>query len=197
MSTSDTPAQQAVRRDFERVSEQLGRIPLRKEYAEHGDYDPLEFATAFANGTSYNAAVQNLGYAPKHPNAGRDPVSTDSVRRDFERVVETLGHVPTSKEYNEHGNYTAPTVSNKFADGSSYNDAVRALGYTPANSKRGITPAELRCDFERVVEHLGKVPSSPEYKTHGAYSPSTLVNKLTDDGRYRDAVLALGYAPDY
>ncbi len=190
-STESADAQQLLKQDFERVREKLGQIPLRKEYKEYGNYSPKTFAKRLTDTTSFNKAVQFLGYIPRHPGGGRPAADDETFQQDFDRVVQKLGHVPSSREYNEHGEYTATALYKRFTDGGSYNKAVRALGYEPPNSKRGITVEDIKQDFEHVVDTLGHIPSSPEYREHGTYTSSTLTRKVPDAETYSEAVQIL------
>jgi len=130
--------------------------------------------------------------------------SPEDVRRDFERVVESLGRVPDAPEYNEHGAYSAMDLARHFADSLpiSYDDAVHNLGYTISDESRGRIPEkEVKRDFTRVVLKLGHIPSYTEYNEHGAHAPQTLIRKFADgssqySSQYDDAVYALGYRPD-
>lgn len=57
------------------------------------------------------------------------------------------------------------------------------------------SPKDVRRDFERVVEKLGRVPDAPEYNDHGTYSAMEVARHFTDSlpMSYDDAVHNLGY----
>lgn len=132
-----------------------------------------------------------------------DSPTPDAIARDFERVVDHLGHVPSQAEYSEYGEFAWLRLVNAFApaDDLTYPAAVQELGYTladPESSPSGtITPAAVEQDFERVVAALGHVPTTAEYNEHGAYSAPTVGAKLTegDSQSYNQAVKNLGYTP--
>lgn len=65
---------------------------------------------------------------------------------------------------------------------------------TNSTSERGLSPERLRDDFERVMEIVGGVPTTTQYKRHGYHSLQTLISKFADTGRYYDAVETMGYA---
>lgn len=59
-----------------------------------------------------------------------------------------------------------------------------------------IPDADIRCDFERVVDELGYVPGTFEYTKYGEYSASLIGSRFSESGSsYVDGVRTLGHEP--
>lgn len=183
--------QKDVREDFERVVTDFGRVPTATEYREHGEYSRATLIERYGD-DGWAAAVRNLGYEPLFdaPTA----VPEDALRADFERVIELLGHRPTMAEYDGYGDYGAVTLAKRFGE-RSWNDAVRALGYEPANPAGKIPEQVLLTDLESVADKVGDVPTVHEYDEHGTYSAATIARRLGDSS-WTDAVARLDRETD-
>ncbi len=194
---SSTSLTQALRTDFERVVESLGHVPTRGEYKEHGEYKLLKLLHHFSEQISYSEAVRTLGYDSPH-DRGKGTILPEHVKQDFEHVVHNLGRVPTTGEYNEHGEYSAGTVGRKFSEEGSYPDAVRSLGYEPPNpnSTSPIPREELKHDIERVANDIGHIPGRTDYRHNGKYTPQTIAQRFDDTGlSFTRGLQNLGYEP--
>lgn len=186
-SVADDPLREAV----ERAVADVGRPPTRAEFAARSEFAPQTIANRFGNGL-WRAALDALGYDVAdrpEPNA----ITESDLREDLERVVAEVGRVPTVREYNEHGEYAAQTIANRFGAGS-WRDALATLGYSESRSQqsRSISAETLRDDVRRVVEDLGDVPTIAEYEARGTHSYRTVANRF-GDGSWTAALRELGY----
>ena len=87
------------------------------------------------------------------------------------QVVKTVGYVPTSGTYNEiakanGGMPSLATINNRFGG---WNAAVRAAGHIPAlvqhrHYARGWTEGTCLQALRNLVDELGRLPSSSEYR---------------------------------
>lgn len=181
---------EALRQEFEELVEELDRVPSSAEYIELSSHSASTFSNRFGDG-SYPDAVRALGY---EYTSSKVTIDTDELQADFERVVNLLGRVPTSREYDQHRDYSKMAIIHRFGDGS-YVDAVRSLGFEYNEAKRTVSEDVLREDFEAVVDQLGEVPSEAQYDTYGSYSSETLKRRI-GNGQYSDAIRSLGYGEE-
>ena len=181
----------AVYLDIVRVAEMVGHPPKTTEYNDHGNHGNALIIDRFsdADDETWQSAMRNLGYDYESKVRGhRPPTPDDVLREDVQRVVDELGHAPSSEEYVTHGNHGRSTVADRFGDGS-WPAAMRNLGYdyivkygqardqTSAHPHR-IDDDVLRGDVARVAEQLGHVPSWDEYNDNGAHRSLTVLNRL-------------------
>lgn len=123
-----------LKRDFERVIDEIGHVPVFAEYKEHGEHPPAKLSAVFLEKPEqdYYQAVREMGYdieTPSHP----IQVPDDELIADYERVKEIVGRVPFLEDYVEHGEYDHKTFARRFdpdPNGTSYYEAVRELGDT-------------------------------------------------------------------
>lgn len=178
-----------VRDALDRVRNELGRVPTKREFAERTEFDPQTLANEYGNGL-WKGTLDVLGYdasevEPPHVIPDR------ALRADLERVVAELDRVPTAAEYDDRGEYAAQTIGNRFGSGS-WLAALDLLGYAlPEDGPRNRIPDRaLRADVERVIDELGKLPTGREYDDVGEYSATTIANRL-GDGSWVDALEAV------
>lgn len=175
-----------LKEDVHRVVEKLGHVPTGAEYNTHGEFSDSTVVNHIGDG-SWVTAMNNLGYEDYSRTIG-----LDNVASDVEMVVEMLGHVPSSVQYETHGTYSSYTVV-RTVDVESWADALNDLGYEyePRQTQRRDVEA-LKADVKRVVEKIGKPPTVQEYEKHGKYSYRTVADRF-GDGAWPAAMYELGY----
>lgn len=105
-------------------------------------------------------------------------IPAERLRTDLARVIDKLGHQPTTAEYDEVGDYSFLTVANRLGDGKWY-EAIRAAGHEPTTHTGSKIPkAKLRADLARVFDEVGRLPSMDEYDDLGEFTAETVANRL-------------------
>lgn len=188
---TETVANADLRAAVVRVGAALDHPPTRADFAARSEYDPQTVANRFGDGL-WHDALATLGYDVADRQAS-NAHARSALRDDLDRVVAERGEVPTAREYDEHGEYAAQTIANRFGGGS-WTDALDALGYTrPEPAATSAIPADaLREDVRRVVEDLGRTPTIDDYEAAGSYSFRTIANRF-GDGSWTDALRELGH----
>lgn len=187
---TELPTDETLREAVEQVVADLGRPPTRGDFADRCELEPQTVANRFGDGL-WRAALANLDYDVSDLREP-DAIPEDTLREDVARVVEELGHVPSVREYDDHDEFAAQTIGNRFGAGS-WSDALETLGYSRPQSYGPTISAEtLRNDVHRVVEELGTTPTMREYEAVGTYSARTIAERL-GDGSWVTALQNLGY----
>lgn len=147
-----------LRADVQRVTEELGRPPLRAEYYEHGTNSGHAVASRLGDGAFVDALI-DLGFDIQD---GRrvGPVSSDELRADVERVATVLGQPPSSTEYTARGEHAYSTVAERFGDGS----WVAAID-------------ELRYDVSTYGQQVSELQTIAYLREHGLSPNTELPNK--------------------
>lgn len=184
------PAARDLRRAVDEVATDLGRPPTRAEFGDRSGVDPQTVANRFGNGL-WHEALLALDYEPASDDRSR-AIAPAALRADLDRVVAAIGHVPTAQTYEDHGEFSAQTVANRFGAGS-WLDALAELGYDRPPSGRPAIPAEkLREDVRRVVAELGETPTIAAYEALGDYSYRPVADRF-GGGSWPAALRKLGY----
>ena len=162
--------------DLQRVIDKLGRAPTTAEYNQHGI---ASAATVDRRFESWSDALRSLGYEPQ------GTYTDEELKDDLQRVIDKLGRTPTVEEYNHHGIASYKTIDKRF---ESWADALGSLGYE-THGPTEYTDEELIEDLQRVIDELGRAPTTAEYNQHGIASARTIDNHLG----WVDALRSLGY----
>ncbi|WP_435160013.1 homing endonuclease associated repeat-containing protein [Halorubrum sp. SY-15] len=120
-------------------------------------------------------------------------IDKDDLIDDLRRVYQKLDSPPSESQYNEHGQYSASVVRNrfgKFTEG-------RAAAEIPNPDMRGgnnrIPREDLLDELQRLGEELGKTPTRKEMEEAGAYAENPYRREF---GSWSEALLAAGYTYD-
>jgi hypothetical protein len=179
-----------LREEVSRVVEELGHVPTMSEFNEMGSYTASTVARRFGDG-SWIEALESLGYSKSSKYAS---IPAEKLEADVRRVVDLLGYPPNTEEYNEHGEYSSPTVANRLGDGT-WRPALESLGYERVGTPTAvyhIDSDDLVRDVKRVADEMGRAPTYQEYDEHGHYTPATVAKRF-GDGRWPDALGELGF----
>lgn len=120
--------------DIRRVAEKIDRAPTVTDYAEHGRYSRSPVQRRFG---SWNEAKRQAGVQE----IKEWGIDRDRLLHDLRLVADRLGETPSSRQYDEHGQFSRSTMQDRF---ESWNDAIRAAGLE-VNRSVGAAPtyAEL------------------------------------------------------
>jgi len=165
--------------DLHRVVNTIGGTPTISEYRENGDFSPGTLKNRFG---SWNNALQTAGYQPNVVNS----IDESDLLEDLKRTSDQLDTVPTTAEYNSHGQFSPATLKNRFG---SWNEALQEAGFTP-NLHKDITKEELLDDIHRVADKIDGSPTIPRYEEKGKYSRKTISSRF---GSWNEALKEAGY----
>ena len=104
--------------DLQRVAEQLGRVPSRREMKEYGEYATGTYRNRFG---AWSTALAEAGLAPRY----RAHYSDGDLIRELWRMDREYTSPPKYEEMDEHGKYGTSTYENRFG---SWNEALKAAG---------------------------------------------------------------------
>jgi len=140
---------------------------------------------------SWSDALRASGYEP--PGTGSE-YTEEELLEEIERLVEEFGRPPTTREMTEHGKYSATIYFQRF---DSWNDAVRAAGYTPFASspdasKQRIPASELLRAIDGLADQVGGRPTAEQMNERGEYSVRPYVNRF---GSWNNAIERAGFSP--
>jgi hypothetical protein len=90
---------------------------------------------------------------------------------------------------NDRGQYSVYTYSRVFG---SWNDAIKAAGYTPRANRESRSKEELITELKRLADGDDQPPSEPDMLENGSFSPSTYISKF---GSWNAALEAAGFSP--
>lgn len=168
--------------DLAEVADNLGETPTRDQYNEHGDFHGSTLGNRFG---SFGTALKEIGYEPNR----KQPVSDTELILDIQRVAKVIGGPPTYDQYGTHGRFSISTLTYHFG---SYNESIRASGYTPVREVN-IADEVLLKDLKKVQKKVGETPTVMQYNEYGAYHADTLYRRF---GSYNSALRTAGYEPN-
>lgn len=98
----------------------------------------------------------------------RDPIPTDELLTELQRLAHELGRTPKQREMDEHGNYSSNVYYSRFG---SWRSAINAADLEIAQrADQSIPKEDLIDELHRLADELGKTPSQQDMKEHGKYS---------------------------
>jgi hypothetical protein len=180
-SRIDIPAEKLLA-DLAEVADNLGETPTRDQYNEHGDFHGDTLGNRFG---SFGTALKEIGYEPNR----KQPVSDTELILDIQRVAKVIGGPPTYDQYGTHGRFSAVTLKYHFG---SYNESIRAAGYTPVREVN-IADEVLLKDIKKVQKKVSETPTVMQYNEYGTYHADTLYRRF---GSYNTALREAGYYPN-
>jgi len=173
--------------DLRRVADEIGKVPSRTEYTEHGEYHHSTLSGKFGSWTAAREAA-GLEGGPKQKTA----IGEDEIIADIQRVAEKVGSVPSRREYRKRGEYAGITAEEKFG---SWTAARQAAGLDGGPTKNTfVSQSDLIEDLQQVAEELGESPSQPQYNQHGKYTHQVAYDRFDS---WNDALDAAGLATEY
>jgi len=183
----DTISQADVIEEITRLATD-GTSPTADQMDEEGTYSARTCHDLFG---SWSDALRAAGYKP--PRTGNEYTETELLD-EVERLAEEFGRAPTTREMREQGKYTASVYFRRF---DSWNDAIRAAGYTPAASspdasEQRIPASELLEEIDRLADQVGGRPTAEQMNEHGQYSVRPYVNRF---GSWNNAIERAGFSP--
>jgi hypothetical protein len=190
------PPLAAVYTDVVRVASHLGHAPSGVEYGELGRHSTQTVTRWFSDSDSWPEAMRELGfdYDDRRVTKKKGPrISDEDIRADIARVASELGHSPSYTQYHTLGEVGSFTLRLR-SGGTTWTEVLAYFGFDPSPSLYPFKIAEddIHADFARVVDSLGRPPTTVEYDTLGTYSSSTICRR-TGHRKWNDALESLGY----
>lgn len=189
---SGRPASEtALLADLHGVTESLGRVPTRPEFAERGEHAPSTYDRRFG---SWSAAVEAAGLSDRARHTYRRDVPEADLLAEVERMAGVLGRAPTAAEMDALGEYSERTYRERFG---SWSGALREAGYdVPADGRRGggrrVDDDALLAELRNLAERFGRPPKFEEMWKEGDHSPTTYRRRF---GSWSAALSAAGLEP--
>lgn len=104
-----------------------------------------------------------IHHSKKH---GEKLDASDYIKDDISRVEGELGKVPTRREYNEYGDFSAKSCDKHFG---SWNNAIRECGFNTYQTY-DYDKEDLIEELKRLKDKFGRAPYYQEMKEHSKYS---------------------------
>lgn len=171
-----------VLEDIQRVADKLGKVPTRREYAEHGEYSEI---TPRAKCGSWSEAREEAGL-----DGGPTKntwIDKQTLKEEIQRVAGVVGESPSQEQFNEHGEYSHVVVCEKFG---SWNEAIKEVDLEPYT--QDVADSELLSELRRLAKELERIPSQADVNRHSGHGVSTYQRRF---GQWSTAVREAGFEP--
>jgi hypothetical protein len=143
--------------DFKRVKKKLGRVPKFSEMMHLGMYGKHNYFTELFGGYyNFLTTLNEKSY--------RRTSHIENLTKEFYRLKEKLGRLPTSREFSTLGKYHISSLMYQYGN---WNNFVRSLGETPRKPGSQIPLLDidlLRKSFADFVEKNKREPNSVEFE---------------------------------
>lgn len=152
-------------------------------YKIHGKYSNGTFRRRFG---SWPVVLDKLGMRIQKNTIEMKRISDSVMIGDLQRVAELLGKkIVTSTEYGKHGNYSYPTISERFGNWANFSAKA---GLEATGHIRNVSDEDLYLEIEKIWISLGKQPTTTDMKKGiSRYSLETFTRRF---GGWRSALLA-------
>lgn len=170
--------------ELRRLADEIGRTPIQQDMNERGEYSPETYRIRFGTWTK---ALEMIGHTPT--NVGRH-ITSEQLLKEIRRVGEELNKVPSRRDLDQRGRYSASTYERRYG---SWSEAVEQAGYEPRASDGKIPTEELIEELQRLDAELGKTPRQQDMDEYGEYSSDTYANRF---GSWNAAIEAAGLEPN-
>lgn len=169
-------------KDINRVYENLGRVPTRREYDnQYGNFTSKSCEDCFG---SWNNALRECGFSV---HTSYDYTEDDLIE-ELQRLSDELGRSPYYNEMKKLSKYSHKLYTNMYG---TWNDALKAAKLS-INKEMDISRQDLLDEIVRIYEVVGRPPTSVEMNNFGKYSSETYYQKF---GGWNKAVEKAGLTP--
>lgn len=174
--------------------------PTVTQFDEHSD---IADSTVHRRFGSWNQAVATAGFEPNPPETA---ISNEELTAELHRLRDTLGHLPTIPEMNEHGAYWASTYKNHYDSWTAalvevFDDVTQENipkfreqdGTTPpGNPGPRVSDETLLADLRVLRDELDHAPRYGEMRKQGDHRARTYTKRF---GSWDEALEAAGIDP--
>lgn len=170
--------------DVKRVANVVGdRYLSHALYRSQGKYSEGTFRKRFG---SWPEVLAKLGLRTEKHDSEMKRISDEAMISDLIRVAELLDkRVVTSTDYSKNGNFSLPTVTERFGTWASF---VSRACLEPTGHLRNVSTEDLFLEIERIWTTLGNQPTTTDMKKGiSRYSLETFTRRF---GGWRGALSA-------
>ncbi|GAB3411119.1 hypothetical protein GCM10027435_02400 [Haloparvum alkalitolerans] len=153
--------------DLTRVAEELGHAPTASEMNDEGEYWVSTYRRAFG---TWTASLEAAGLESAASGSRGRPATDDELLAELERVADEHGAPPSFQAMEDYGQYGTRTYVRRFG---SWNEAVEAAGFEPAEQDSKLSEETLIADLHRLADELGEQPVSTDVVEYGEHSLAT------------------------
>jgi 5-methylcytosine-specific restriction endonuclease McrA len=132
---------------------------------------------------SWNNAIREAGFVP--PN--EVGIQNEQLIEEIKRLESELGHIPTRRDMESHGQYSSDTYKRRFG---SWNKALGEAGYEDRNLHRNVSREDLISEINRLHNKLGTTPTQAHVREHSVYATILFQKEF---GSWNDALECAGY----
>lgn len=155
MSSAASPTESDLLDDLKQFAHRLNKTPTQRELTEYGPHSVWKYEQEFG---SWNAALRAADLAPNLVHN----ISSETLKKDLERVAGVLGKAPSLNEMDRFGEYSSQTYVRKL---ESYVETLEELGLDPDpyryNGTNQNPPREKQATKNvRELRNEGPLPSS-------------------------------------
>ena len=118
-TSQQTATEEGVIKAIQDLAAELGRPPKAREMERYGAWSVKVAQRCFGR---WNRALRCAGFEPHK----QWSVSEEQLHREIERLVDELGHVPSSIEMSDYGRYSVGTYATRY---DNWRDAVEGAGF--------------------------------------------------------------------
>lgn len=185
---TDTPAsKETLLEEMQRLVSD-GSPPTAREMDEEGAFSARTYIDRFG---SWNTALEAAGY---ESHLEYVDASKEDMISEIRHLHDDLGRVPTTRDMQEHGEYTA---SRYFSNFESWNAAVEEAGLIPHEcltnpNEIRISASELLSELRRVADIVDGRPTTEDMREDGEYGTKPYYNRF---GSWNRAVELAGFEP--
>ncbi|MFW5917265.1 MAG: homing endonuclease associated repeat-containing protein [Halorubrum sp.] len=115
--------------------------------------------------------------------------SDEELLADIRAVAAIVERTPSIKQYRDHGEYAATTITRRF---ESWQDAVARAGFEPHAADTEIPADELRAELRRLADEHDQRPTVELMNDEGRYWVSTYRRQF---GSWTNALTEAGFEP--
>lgn len=166
--------------ELRRLADELEKVPAQQDMTKHGHHGSETYVNRFG---SWSEAIEAAGLNARPDRTER---SRESLRIDIQRVANELGHSPTKRETETHGEFAWSTYYKEFG---SWNEALIAAGVEPHGPSEKISEDTLLAELHRLSDEMASIPTSTEMQQDGAFSSGTYIRRF---GSWDEALAAAG-----
>jgi len=116
-------------------------------------------------------------------------LSKTELLDELDRVRTEIGRAPSADDMNKHGAYSVAPYYRAFG---SWNRALEAAGYSPHQTSKQWSRAELIAELKSVAAECGRSPTTGDMTDHGDASPHTYREHF---GSWNEALQAADFDP--
>lgn len=160
------------------VADELGSTPTSAEMNALGGYDVKTYQKRFG---SWNSALEMAELEP----ILSKPTDEDLLR-SLENLADRVGRTPTTRDMDEHGEYSSSVYQSHF---ETWNSALERAGLKP-NHREDISDEEILGSIRQLAETLGREPTKAEMADRGEFSATLCQDRFGAWSTAKEAALA-------